>query len=60
MDITQDEMFLGYFVDHDEAHLSLLVSTKLIKIFIKYDKKHSSWTWKIFMWYLSHLFYDCV
>jgi len=42
VDITQDEMFLGYFVDHDEAHLSLLVSTKLIKIFIKYDKKHSS------------------
>jgi len=32
---TQDEMFLSYFVGHDETQLSLLVTTKLIKIFIK-------------------------
>jgi len=43
VDITQDELFLGYPVGHDdEAHLSLLVTTKLIKIFIKYDKNSVS------------------
>jgi len=31
VDITQDEMFLGYFVGHDKTHLSRLVTTKLIK-----------------------------
>ena len=67
MDITQVEMFLSYFVSHDETHLSWLVTTKLIKIFIKYDKNLVSWIlksfffifyfikmWYIFIWYLSH------
>jgi len=38
VNFAQDKMFLGYPISHDEAHLSWLVITKLIKIFIKYNK----------------------
>jgi len=60
--ITQDEMFLGYFVGHDETYLSLLVTTKLTQVFIKYDK-HQVYGFKIvfilFYFILFYFIYIC-
>jgi len=50
-------MLLCYFVGHDETHLFLIVTTKLIKIFKKYDKNPSFIDLKEFLFYFIEICY---